>query len=221
VPPIRAEFVEKALAPQRLGPLVQPEPAAPPRQPTFAGAPLAREPAAAPTPPSRPAPDPSPPGRGFRPPFGPPPRWHLRLDMEAHPATVRPGEEVVYTLRVGNVGDGVFRGDVAVESHVPFRTTSRQPARCRGGSAGADPDAICRRFLLPAPGSPTQSAAVHGVSFRGVQVEIPPGAALVYQFAVTVDPGVPPGTEIDNHGHLEVVGEGHRTTSRTATVRTR
>lgn len=146
--------------------------------------------------------------------------WDLRIVTAASRATARAGDEIVYSITVLSEGASSFQGDLNVDSHVPFGTTSRQPVTCHSGGAGVDVDSSCRSVVVPTPGPPSSGARLHQVSFRAARVELPPGAALRYSFAVTVSPGIPAGTPIENHAHLEVAGTRHAESSDTVTVTT-
>lgn len=143
----------------------------------------------------------------------------LEVTMRADRASVQPGEHVTYRIVVANTGTADFDGELSATSHHPFGTTdSTTPC---GDEVGVrpDPDEPCVAPAAPVPGVPADD--VHTVNFS-YQGPIPAGEQKVFEFRVRVNPGTPPGTELVNHAHLDVVGDGEAAvTSNTVRVRVR
>lgn len=144
-------------------------------------------------------------------PIEPPlPRFsRLGVAMAADRTTVRPGEHVTYTIRVRNVGTGEFRGELQVESHHPFWTTD-STTPCGELGVEPDPDHPCVNPPAPVPGSPTDDVHTARFSFGG---PIARGDELTFSFRVRVNPGTPENTRIENHAHLDVLGDGEGPTT--------
>lgn len=142
----------------------------------------------------------------------------LAASMEADPAVVSPGDHIEYRIAVTNVGTADFRGELRLESHHPFWTTDSSTP-CGDTGIEPDPDEPCVAPPAPVPGTPDET--IHTVQFS-YEGPIARGERLVRQFRVRVDPGTPSGTEIRNHAHLDVVGDGAEPeSSNTVTVRVR
>lgn len=163
-----------------------------------------RRPAAAPSSPQE-SPPPGP-GRGALPGVvgG---DWELRPRMEADRDTVPAEGEVRYRVIVGNIGTEPFRGDFVITSHIPFGTRDASPSPCGEPGVSPDPEHPCVQPSAPVPGSPSED--VHQVTFSvGFTGDgLAPGEDYVASFRVRVNAGVPSGTRIVNHAHLDVVGD--------------
>lgn len=128
----------------------------------------------------------------------------LAVAMDADRTTVPAGGLIVYRMTVTNVGTGDFRGELRLESHHPF-WTSDASTPCGESGVDPDPDAPCVAPAVPVPGTPDDSIHSVQVSFYG---PIAVGSSLVREFRVRVHPGTPQNTLIDNHAHLDVLGDG-------------
>lgn len=128
----------------------------------------------------------------------------LEVAMVADRDTVSAGDHIRYRLAVTNIGNADFRGELRVTSHHPFWTTDSSTP-CGDAGVEPDPDQPCVNPAAPVPGTPNED--VHTVQFS-YEGPIPQGANVAREFRVRVDPGTPSGTEIRNHAHLDVVGQG-------------
>lgn len=128
----------------------------------------------------------------------------LTVAMGANRTHVDPGEHILYTVGVTNVGTRDFRGDLTITSHHPFWTTDSSTP-CGDSGVEPDPDDPCVNPPAPVPGTPSEEVHTVQFSFGG---EIEPGESVVRRFRVRVNPGTPSGTEIENHAHMDVVGDG-------------
>lgn len=142
----------------------------------------------------------------------------LSPSMGADRTHVDPGDHIVYTIAVTNVGNQDFRGELTITAHHPFWTTD-STTPCGDPGVDPDPDEPCVNPPAPVPG--TGSDGVHTVQFSfGGTIE--PGESIVRQFRVRVNPGTPRGTDIENHAHLDAVGDGEGPeTTDTVVVRVR
>lgn len=128
----------------------------------------------------------------------------LAVAMDADRTTVSAGGLIVYRMTVTNVGTREFRGELRLESHHPF-WTSDASTPCGESGVDPNPDAPCVAPAVPVPGTPDDSMHSVQVSFYG---PIAVGSSLVREFRVRVHPGTPQNTRIDNHAHLDVLGDG-------------
>jgi uncharacterized repeat protein (TIGR01451 family) len=134
--------------------------------------------------------------------------WDLEVTMSADTKTVSSGDTIGYLVVVRNVGEEEFTGEFVMTSHIPFGTTDARPSPCGGVGADPDPEEPCVNPAAPLPGPPSEGVhtVTHGQGYTGDSALAPEGE-FVYTFQVRVDPGVPPGTEIRNHAHVEVTGD--------------
>lgn len=141
--------------------------------------------------------------------------------MAANRATVSPGEDVVYSVIVANVGSGDFpgtnvpedKGQFRYEAHTPFGTTFRsfEPPPCGGHPVAPDPERPSESCVfVPAP-VPGTGETTHVPTESRIS-EIRSGRQLAFMYRVSVDPGVPSGTKLVNHAHLYVVSQEPKTT---------
>lgn len=147
--------------------------------------------------PPEPPPSPSPPPGDVLPPLvqG---DWDLEGRMQADKRTAEPEESIVYTVVVRNVGTQSFAGELQITSHHPFGTRDdSEPC--------VDPEG-CARAPAPVPGLPSDD--VHTVSHTLSRNEVAPGEELVFRFRVRVNAWTPSGTELRNHAHIDVTGDG-------------
>lgn len=142
----------------------------------------------------------------------------LAVSMETDRASVAPGETIRYAVVVTNIGTAEFVGQLRVDAHHPFGTTD---ATSPCGEAPVDPNPAepCVGVPAPVPGTPDESVHTVGFSYGG---RLERGRSVEFSFRVRVNPGTPAGSEIRNHAHLDVAGDGEAaTTSNTTTVRVR
>lgn len=138
----------------------------------------------------------------------------LAVSMGADRSTVPAGDHIVYTITVANVGTADFRGELRLESHHPFWTTDSSTP-CGETGVDPDPDHPCVNPPAPVPGTPDED--LHSVQFS-YGGSIPEGSMFVHEFRVRVNPGTPPGTQIRNHAHLDVLGDGQGPVTSNATT---
>lgn len=173
-------------------------------------------PVSAPVTGERPAPTPGPeqPGGGDEEPLAlvqGSPDFDLRFSMTSDRATVRPNEDIIYSLIVENVGGGDFNAgcvtacqrNLQVDAHVPFGTAFREmtEAPAEGDSGG-----------VPSPPIPGPPLDAHTVSWSGNPV-IRAGEVFRLSYRVTVNATTSPGTELSNHGHGKIDVEDAVTTN--------
>jgi len=132
-------------------------------------------------------------------------QWNLHVLMFASPSTVRPGQEIIYTIEIRNVGTADYLGQpgFSLSSHVPFHTTYSEPSPC--GGVGIDPATSCFDPTAPEPGVPSEQ--VHQVHFVRTNQRIGRGRSYLLRFHVRVGIETPAGTRLLNHAHL-FVGAG-------------
>jgi len=118
----------------------------------------------------------------------------LVVAMVADRDAVKPGERIVYSMIVTNIGGERFVGEIHLESHHPFGTTD---ATCDVTDEGD----VC--VPVPVPGVP--NGDVHTVNM-GRAGPIEPGERVVFRFAARVNETTQPGAELTNHAHLIVTG---------------
>lgn len=128
----------------------------------------------------------------------------LDVAMAADRRDVGAGDHITYTVTVTNVGTNDFRGEVNITSHHPFGTTDSSTP-CGDQGVEADPDNPCVNPPVPVPGTPGEDVHTVSTSYQG---PIPQGSSITRSFRVRVNPGTPSGTEIRNHAHLDVTGDG-------------
>lgn len=191
IPPLRQAFIAEVLGSRNLERLLSVVAAN-----AEESSPSGQSPRAGP----RPSPQPSPPGP-LAPVLGSD-DWDLRVAMAADRATVAPGESILYTIVVRNVGTGDFRSQLTISAHTPLNTTYTEPSPCGPDGIDLDPEP-CVQPAFPAPGTGEQ-LHVPSKSYAYGQGEdrLRAGEALVFAYRVTVNPGTPPGTELVNHAHL-------------------
>jgi hypothetical protein len=136
--------------------------------------------------------------------------WTLRPSMSADRATAARGEEIIFAVRIANVGSAPYTGDLTVGAHVPFGTTAQQPARC-GQPVMPGADRQCQAVQVPVSGSP-DSAGLYEVNSQAVNVTIAPGGVWTYTFRVVVDSTNPSGTMLRSYGRAQVGGGGWQDT---------
>lgn len=143
----------------------------------------------------------------------PSPDWDLEPSVYADRTTARPGDDIIYTVIVRNVGRADFDGQVQIEAHTPFGTTFQnfEPPPCEGQGP---PD--CIFVPQPVPGPPNE-ANIHAPSDRRPYT-IPSGGSAILRYRVSVDPGVPPGTKLPNHAHATTTTPPRSRTSETVVV---
>jgi len=142
----------------------------------------------------------------------------LTVAMDADRESVAAGEHILYTVLVTNVGTAEFLGELRIDAHHPFGTTDAT-SPCGDAPVDPDPDEPCVGVPAPVPGTPDESVHTVGFSYGG---RIERGHSIEFSFRVRVNPGTPAGSEIRNHAHLDVTGDGKpATTSNTTTVRVR
>jgi uncharacterized repeat protein (TIGR01451 family) len=208
-PDVTARFLTEALGPD-VSPFLTPRPAAvgsPKRTAPTRPGPSARPPGPNPNP----SPGPSPGPTGLPPPFQ---FSQLTITMRADRTTAQPGDTITYQAIVTNVGTHDFRGAYQLSSHVPFGTVDTTTP-CNG-TFGIDPGHDCVNPPVPAPGSPDPN--VHQISY-GFTGTLGRGKQHVTVIKVRVNETTQPGTRLENHAHLDVVGDGKPAiTSGTVTV---
>lgn len=120
----------------------------------------------------------------------------LRVFMTADRSSASPGEEILYTITVRNVGKKDFRGDFHVEAHIPFGTTwAGNETRCRTAES-------CVIQEFPSPGLPVDELHLVQWGYSGYPIRA--GQEEVAGYRVRVNPGTRPGTLITNDAHLTV-----------------
>lgn len=125
--------------------------------------------------------------------------WRIAPRMTADRRDVRPGEDITYTVTVTNIGTDVFRGDIALESHIPFRTSAGRSPECAEEWIGPLGKA-CRTVEVPVVGTP--SGTIHEISTHAVNLTLAPSQSWTYSFTVTVDRTAVRGERILNHTHI-------------------
>lgn len=141
-------------------------------------------------------------------PLAPPGDWALTITATADRTTARPGDEIVYRFIVRNVGAADFvpgeAGRWQVTAHTPPRTVAYGDVcvRALSGAIGA-----CSPVQFPEPG--LSDGQVHQVDVSSNET-IRAGEAYVVEHRVQVTEAARPGTRIENHAHLDVIGDGQR-----------
>ena len=198
IAPVSAEFIAGELGSdvfERLGGSASPQPVGSTGSPDAGGPPPAVLPS------------------GLDPLFGG--DWEFHASMASDRQTAEPGDQIVYTVTVRNVGEGDFiRGSFEIESHWPLGTTSYDQPCANGQYVDPDDPEGCPEGLkvpFPAPG--TGSEQLEGnheppctqeygpCFFRAGNFTLLSGDSVSWSFAVTVNQGTPPGAEIVNHAH--------------------
>lgn len=134
----------------------------------------------------------------------------IRIAMRVDKAEARPGDTLIYTITISNVG----RGDatsLTVSSHIPDYTTYVAGAECGGENVSIDenPNSPAGRTVcasVPGPPAPGE----HGFVYGGVKV--PAGKSRQVLIRVVVNADAPQGTVLRNHAHATGPGV-QRTTS--------
>lgn len=187
--PIRPEFLAQSFNDRDLALLLGDTQPARPKEEAERGSVPSPHPAPSPSPNQNPLPEIKPIFRAA----------DLQISMQADRATASPGEDILYTITVRNAGDTPFQGDFKIDSHHPLHTTD----------SSCEPGSTC--VPVPVPGSGRDD--LHTVTFSvgyapGGSEAIEPGEEFISRFRVRVNPGTPADTEIPNHAHLDVVGDG-------------
>lgn len=131
----------------------------------------------------------------------------LAARMIADRETVAPGEEVEYTVVLSNTGTSTIRGNIEIESHVPLGTLDARRQCDSEVGINVDPDHLCASTTAaPAPGAGDQTHQVV-ITSSG---QLPPGEERSVTFRVRVAEVAPSGTEISNHAHANLIGDGER-----------
>lgn len=130
--------------------------------------------------------------------------WVLVADAATDRQTAAPGEEYTYRFTIRNIGRDAFTGDVTLEWHVPFGTTTTDATECT--LAGDDVEACRQLPAVPVPGAPSDD--VHQGQFETSET-IAAGATLVVQARVRVNQTTERGTVLRNHAHMDVVGDAN------------
>lgn len=159
----------------------------------------------APAPPE-PPPSPSAPPRDVLPPLvqG---DWDLEGRMQADKSTAEPEESIIYTVVARNIGTQSFAGELQISSHHPFGTRDDTEPCVDPGD--------CARAPAPVPGLPGD---VHTVSHTISRRDLAPGEEFVFRFRVRVNAWTPSGTELRNHAHIDVTGDGEGASTTNTTV---
>lgn len=126
----------------------------------------------------------------------------LTVAMRADREKVPPGGTITYQAIVTNVGNQDFRGAYQLTAHIPFGTVDAT-SPC-DGPLGIDPEHNCVNPPFPTPGSPDPSVHQLSFSFNGT---IGQGARQVTVFNVRVNETTQPGTRLQNHTHMDIVGD--------------
>jgi uncharacterized repeat protein (TIGR01451 family) len=125
--------------------------------------------------------------------------------MVADRETVSPGEQITYTVVLTNVGTSTIRGTIEVQSHVPVGTFDARRQCDSDTGINLDPEHLCvSAALVAAPGAGEQTNQVV-ISSSG---RLPPGEEREVSFSVRVADVLPPGSEIRNHSHADLLGDG-------------
>jgi len=153
-------------------------------RPSISRSPVASSPPGAPAttptttpPPSSPTPAPAP---------------SLAVSMSADRTEAKQRDTITYTIRVANGGDAAANR-VVVESHVPDGTTLRSWT-CNGVTVKAGGGAT--GFTCGDPGTPKPD---HPLVWAFPTLA--PGASVVVQVSVRIDPSVPHNANIVDHAH--------------------
>jgi uncharacterized repeat protein (TIGR01451 family) len=137
----------------------------------------------------------------------------LTIAMRADRSQASPGETITYLAIVTNTGTQDFRGAYQLSAHIPFGTVDATTP-C-DGTLGIDPQHDCVNPPVPTPGSPDPDVHQLNSSFSGT---IPRGARQVTVFKVRVNETTQPGSRLQNHTHLNVVGDNQPTTTSNTVV---
>lgn len=132
--------------------------------------------------------------------------WELTVEMAADRTTAAPGDPVVYSMIVRNVGDAAFPlgTNFQLQWHIPFGTRADDPVRCTPGDVFDELEQACPAVALPVPGT---GDTAHSQLDSGGLVRIPAHGQWVRPFRVRVLEGTQPGTKLPNHFHLDVTGD--------------
>lgn len=127
----------------------------------------------------------------------------LSARMLANRDTVAPGEMIEYTVVLTNTGTSTIRGNIDIQSHVPIGTLdARRPCDSDTG-VNVDPEHLCVSPAI-APGAGEQTHQVV-ITSSG---RLAPGEERRVSFRVQVTEVTPRGTEISNHAHADLLGDG-------------